>query len=71
MTLQHQHPDTGGTALAKTERTAGYYQAGGVSVFVAAAGASALGFWMGWFLVKCLWTPSAPCSPVPVEEGTA
>lgn len=58
-------------AVAKTEQTAGQNRADGVSVFVAASAASALGSWMGRFLVKFLWAPSPPCSPVPVEEGTA
>ena len=72
-TVQHTDPDPGDSALAKTEQTAGQNQADGVSVFVAAAAAaaSALGFWKGWVRVKCLWAPSPPRSPVPVEEGTA
>lgn len=70
-TVQRTDPDTGATAVAKTEQTAGENQADAVSEFVAAAAASALGSWVGWFLVKFLWAPSPPCSPVPVEEGTA
>lgn len=66
-TAQHVAP----TVLAYIEETAGYNQADGVSVFVAAAAASGLGFWTGWCLVKFLWAPSPLCSPVPVEEGTA
>lgn len=67
-TVWRTAPNTGPTAVAKT---AGQNQADGVSEFVAASAASALGSWVGWFLVKFLWAPSPLCSPVPVEEGTA
>lgn len=50
-TAQH----TGATAEAKSDMTGVQNGAGDVSEFVAAAAASAS--WMGWFRVKCLWTP--------------
>lgn len=68
--MQYTDPDTEATA-ALTQQTAGQNRADGVSVSVAASAASARGSWVGWFLVNCLWPPSLPFSPVPVEEGTA
>lgn len=68
-TLQCTAQHTGATAVAKSDMTGVENGAGDASVFVAAAAASAS--WMGWFLVKCLWTPVPLCSRVPVEEGTA
>lgn len=59
-TVQHIDPDTGATAAATTEQTAGQNQADGVSVFVAAAAASAMGSWVGWIQGKFLWAPSLP-----------
>lgn len=71
-TVQNADPRTEVTATAKTElQTAGYNQAGGASVFLAAAAASALGSRMVWIQGNFLWAPSPPCSPVPAEEGTA
>lgn len=68
-TLQCTAQHTGATAVAKSDMTGIQNWAGDVCVFEAAAAASAS--WMGWFLVKCLWTPVPLCSCVPVEEGTA
>lgn len=70
-TAQCTDPDTGATAVSETQQTAGQNQADGVSVFVAASAASALGFWTGWYQGKFLWAPALLRSPVPVEEGTA
>lgn len=70
--MQYTDPHSGAADVAKTEQqTAGQNRAGGVSVFVAAAAASALGSWTVWARGQILWDPSLPCSPVPVEEGTA
>lgn len=67
-TVDNTDPDSEATAEAKT---AGYNRADGASVFVAASAASAWGSWTGCFQAKILWTPSLPCSLVPVKEGTA
>lgn len=70
-TLQCTAQHTGATAVAKSDMTGVQNGAGDVSIFVAAAAAAASASWMGWFRVKCLWTPVPLCSRVPVEEGTA
>lgn len=65
-------PDTVLPIRARIEPTAPQNQADGVNEFVTAAVAvAAMGSWVGWILVKILWAPPLPFSPVPVEEGTA